>query len=203
MSSHLVITPGALDKGCHHVAGRISRLSFCKELIIASFAFAWCQTLTLDLAFKTKNVFRKKIKGKLSIQLKHTLLEQTHHSCIPTDFPVTGGKAITLPVPPLSPSVKGPGATCLQDKPPTTQQGPAPRQASPNSQRNASLASRRKRKGSHVRTPRSPSLGKQEEQGSHTQLLHIKVLGLPQVSNRAEQVKFSKLCSTTCAKPLQ
>lgn len=105
-------------------------------------------------------------------------------------------------MPPLSPSVKGPGATCLQDKPPTTQQGPAPRQASPNSQRNASLASRRKRKGSHVRTPRSPSLGKQEEQGSHTQLLHIKVLGLPQVSSRAgtsevQQALQHNVCQTT------
>lgn len=203
MSSHLVITPGALDKGCHHAAGRISRLSFCNELIIAWFALARCQTLTLDLAFKMKNVLGKKIKGKLSIQLKHTLMEQTHHSCIPTDFPVTAGKANTLLVPPLYLSVKDPGATCLQDKPPTTQQGPAPRQASPNSQRNASLASRTKRKVSHVRTPRSSSLGKQEELGSHTQLLHIKVQGLPQVSNRAEQVKFSELCSTMRPKPLQ
>lgn len=75
VSSHLVITPGALDKGCHHAAGRISRLSFCNELIIAWFAFAWCQTLKLDLAFKMKNVLGKKIKGKLSIQLKHTLME--------------------------------------------------------------------------------------------------------------------------------
>lgn len=49
-------------------------------------------------------------------------------------------------MPPLSPSVKGPGATCLQDKPPTTA-GPSPQTGFPKLTKECFIGIQEKEKG--------------------------------------------------------